>query len=354
MTAKKPVILRATSDLHLTERTAPWVFAALRELRDDSRACQKLTQENYTFILGDVLDQALTVHMPTYVQLRSMLQTWPGKVYVLPGNHDQYSTGARYESRWENALVPLNGQNCRVVSMPVWGRLGRYLPYVKPETWAEELNRITGKPVGDRYCLDIVWCHNGFRGAYRNAMSMDRDGVSCLDIPRGHVVVTGHYHMPQNLGRIVYCGSPYETSFAEEGQAKGWLRWENALEDPIPVRVPFGDLGAPRHYTIEWDPTKGPPTIPVGMKPTDRPRIVTNATRKDALAQAKQLRKAGLEGVPILAKPMEASTRGVVDPRLGPREAVGAYVHSVLGPDGTKPDPGAMVEYAEEAGLWGA
>ena len=237
------------------------MFAALTEMRKDAEEYGGIT-----LILGDVLEQPHTVHMRSYIELRQIFAMWPGKVYILPGNHDQFG------DRWENALIPLNSDNCRVVSEPIWGPFGRILPYVKPERFKAELDSIRK---GSEVSLPLVWCHAGFRGAYRNAMSQDRDGVSCLDIPPNHIVVSGHYHMPQNLGRIIYTGSPYETSFAEEGQAKGWLRWEDASADPFPVRIPFSDLGAPRHFTIRWDPSEGPPEVPEAMLPTDRPRIVT-------------------------------------------------------------------------------
>ena len=99
-------VVRAISDLHLTERTAPWVFAALKELEADARE-----HKGYTVIAGDILNEPTHVHMPTYNRLRSILQHWPGEVYVIPGNHDQY---AGY-GQWANALTALQGGQCRVI-----------------------------------------------------------------------------------------------------------------------------------------------------------------------------------------------------------------------------------------------
>lgn len=330
-------VIRATSDLHLTQRTAPYVFAALTELRADAQE-----HKGTTFIVGDILDQPHTVHMPTYLHLRMLLQFWPGRVIVIPGNHDQFGDG------WEHALAPLMGGSCSVVSQPVWSRFGRILPYTKPDRFADELARVIGKPVGDtRGVLPFVWCHHGFRGAYRNAMNRDRDGVSTAEIPANHLVITGHYHMPQTLGRVVYCGSPYQTSFAEEGQAKGWLRWEDPTVNPLPVRVAYGDLGAPRHYTIEWDGS-GPPKVPDGILPQDIVRVRTEMRRRDALGAAKQLHKAGLGGAPILARPDSSAQVEITS--TSPREAAEEYVITMS--DGTAPDPGDMRDFAEEEGLW--
>jgi hypothetical protein len=313
-------------------------MAALMELRADAEA-----HGGRTLILGDILDQPHTVHMRSYLALRELLHGWPGPVYVIAGNHDQFGDG------WLNGLQALEGGACKVVSEPTATSWGRMLPYTKPESFVDVLEAL---PV-HAGALPIVWCHHGFRGAYRNAMSQDRDGVSCMDIPPRHVVVSGHYHMPQNLGRIVYTGSPYQTSFSEEGQIKGWLRWADPAADPFPVRVPFRNVGAPRHYSISWDPADGPPERPEGMLDTDRPRIVTQVTRDEAKKHAAQLKKAGLDGVPILAAPSQArERRGVVDPRLGPVAAVQRYVSTVLGTDGQRPEPHDMTDFASEVNLW--
>lgn len=334
------MILRATSDLHLTRRTARLVFAALQELRDDAAE-----HGGVTVIAGDVFDQPELVHMPTWNELRETLHRWPAEVYVLAGNHDQYD-GAR------NCLEGLAGGSCVVISQPTVTPYGAMIPYVSPEKFPEAIQyvsavveRATAPP------LPLLWCHAGFRGTYRNAMSVDRDGLACSVIPEGWLAIAGHYHMPQTAGRIIYCGSPYETTFAEEGQMKGWLRWDDATADIVPRRIPFR-FAAPRHRTIEWDPTAGDLQAPMDLRPSDKIRLVVPVTRDEMKAYTKQIKAAGLEGAPILAQPSVAGIRGVIDPRLGTQEAVSRYVRSVVGVDNTQPDPTAMDEWAEEVGLW--
>ena len=325
------MIVRATSDLHLTPRTAPWVFAARSERRADAEA-----HGGITVLAGDIFHQAETVHMPTYNRLREMLQGWPAEIYAMAGNHDQYD-GSR------NCLEALDGGSCTVVSEPMWSPVGRMIPYTKPEDFTAALDSLVPQIHG---MPKLVWTHHGYKGAYVNAMHRNTEGVSYGAIPDGHIVISGHYHMPQNLARIIYCGSPYETTFAEEGQLKGWLRWDDALTNPIPVRIPFGDLGAPRHHTVHWDPKEGPPVRPAGMKDGDLPRIVALATREEVKAHAKQLEGTGLEGVPVIAQPTKGTTRGVIDARMGPREAAHRYMLSEC------EDPTRKLDFAEEVDLW--
>lgn len=339
------MVVRATSDIHLSASTAHWGLAALAALRDDAASAG-----GATVIVGDVFDQAETVHMPTWNRLRDELRAWPGEIWVLVGNHDQYPGG---RSCLEGLHDP--GRGIYVVDRPLFTPAGPMAPYVKPVDFAAAAAEAMAVDAGVIASAPrLFWCHAGFRGAYMNAMHRDRDGVSNAATPAGFLTVAGHYHMPQNLGPLIYCGSPYETSFAEEGQRKGWLRWADPMADNVPVRIGFGDLGAPRHVTVQWDPEAGPPPVPTGIAPTDRVRVVTRATRRRATECAKQLEAVGLLGASVSAVPETAAGRGVVAAG-DPRGAAESYtVTQFVAGAGRGADPAAMERFAEEHKLWGA
>lgn len=306
--------IRATSDLHLTESSAEVVFAALDALRVDAEATGGIT-----VLVGDIFDQPVNIHMPTWNRLREKLRNWPGTVYVVPGNHDQYGP------EWHhNCLEGLAGRSCRVVTSPRWTSIGRIIPYTRPEQFTEALKCVgTAPPVGQPMLKNFVWCHHGFQGAYMNAMKRDTHGVTLDSIPPGHVIIAGHYHMPQVLGPVIYCGSPYEVSFAEEGQQKGWLRWEDPENNPLPDRIAY-ELSTPRHCTIRWDPSSGPPEIPPWLAPTDKVRIV--ATSREAANANRDQIPASLAGAPILAQTQKQTRAASVTTSSDPREATAEYV----------------------------
>jgi len=61
------------------------------------------------------------------------------------------------------------------------------------------------------------------------------------------LVVSGHYHMFQNKGKIVYVGSPYQTNFSEKDQVHGFL-----VLDTDTVQWEFIEyLGAPKYKVLE-------------------------------------------------------------------------------------------------------
>ena len=323
------MIGRATSDLHLSPRTADYVFAALRELRDDAEE-----RGGFTVLVGDILDQPRTVDMPTYNRLRDLLRKWPGDgVYVVVGNHDQYD-GER------NALEALDGGACRVVSQPTVTDIGVMVPYLDPSVFWERTAALSAPK-------DVAWwTHQGWKGAYLNNMRRDREGLDCGRM-NASICVSGHYHAPQNLGRILYCGSPYQTTFAEEGQVKGWLAWDGSIR---PVRVPYETVRAPKHWTVEWSPGDDAPKLPDGWREGDKVRIRTTASR-DAVKRSNVLSGA-LSGASILAAP-RLTNRVAIDDGASPREAVRSYVAAVFGTDPNRPDPATLDEWARESDLWG-
>jgi DNA repair exonuclease SbcCD nuclease subunit len=220
------------------------------------------------------------------------------------------------------------------------------VPYTTPEDFWATIARMSDIMPDDS--PPVWWTHQGWSGAYLNNMVKDRDGLSPARI-KAEAVITGHYHMPQNIGPIIYCGSPYQTTFAEEGQAKSWLRFDG--KSNIPTRVPYQSVGAPNHWTIHWDPATGDPTIPDGYTDGDKLRVVTTATKSVVKASRGQLKSAGLDGVPVLAKP-DTAIRRVIARSASPVEAALQYVESSHGPDAGMPTPANMEEWAEESGLW--
>lgn len=330
------MIVRAASDLHLSQKTAPWVWEALDALYQDTDHCG-----GCTVLCGDIFNQGVMAHMPTWNRLCDLLRNWPGTIFVIPGNHDQYDG-------YENILKGLKGGDCEVISEPKWTPIGRMLPHTAAGSFSSALQSLSEDKNGD--LPEFIWCHHGFKGAYVNSNRRDTDGVKYSEIPLGHMVISGHYHMPQNLANLIYCGSPYECSFHEEGQAKGWLRWSSLESDPIPERVAY-ELSAPKHRTIHWDPTVGPPKPPE-IGDHDIVRVMTSATRKEAQAAISQLEGVGLDSVPVLVGINVPQERQAFDPGIGIVEAAQSYANDRFRLETTGPEPEAMQDWAEEYELW--
>mgnify|MGYP001572940798 FL=1 len=325
--------MRAASDLHLAPHTAQWVFEALADLRADAQ-----TFGGPTILTGDIFDQSKVVDMPLYNRLRDELRAFPTEVIILPGNHDQYDG-------WRNVCEALESDNSvTVVSEPdAVPRVGIFVPHTDPAQWAREVDHLRKGFVGP----PLVFAHQGFKGSYLNNMTRDRTGlrVSGLD---GLVVVTGHYHMPQNVAQVIYCGSPYQTSHAETGQEKGFLVWRDrprtTWADWVPERIAYTSVTAPRYWTVQWDGT-GDPQLPAGHREGDIVRIVTTRAREDL--DGKALKRVGLQGAAIVSRP--ASTPRVDLRATRPSEAVSEYL---IAARRDNIDPTDLRDFMEEQQLW--
>jgi hypothetical protein len=323
--------MRAASDLHLSPISRPWVLEVLAQLREDT-----LEHGGPTVLVGDLLDVAEVVHGESLVEMYRALQGWPGELWIVPGNHD-YPNRNLYSS----PLELFHGGPVHVVKMPSWTPVGLMIPFQRPSDFWFKVKAALRNQKPDH--PNVWWSHQGWNGAYMNTMRRDTRGLSQANIS-ADLVVSGHYHLPHGVGKVVYCGSPYETTFACEGQTKGFLRWDGTTL--YPERVPFV-TSAPKHVSITWDPAEGPPEIPT-LRPQDIPRIITTASREVARAASDQLKKAGLGSVPVITS--AASSAAVRVAASEPWEAVEAHLIERHGQGG--PDPMAVREYAEEADLW--
>lgn len=321
--------MRAAADLHLSRVTQQWVLEALAHLRADAEE-----HGGPTVLCGDLLDVAETVPSSAFLAFHRAVRGWPD-LFILAGNHDQLSRDSG-----RTMLSLLADADVTVVTDTHVTDFGAMLAYRHPSTFRARCEALAPRP--------LVFAHQGFRGAYMNAMVRDRDGVNPTDTPAESVVVTGHYHLPHSIGNIIYCGSPFQLSFAEEGQTKSFLRWEPG--EAWPTRVPFR-TSAPTHYTVRWHPDAGPPEPPDAVQPHDKVRVVTTVDRNTARKAAGQLKQAGLEGAAVVTSSLDDLAVTVEAGAEAP-VAVWKYLDALYLADPRRPASDAVVEAAEQEGLW--
>lgn len=350
---------RATSDLHLSATTAALVFAALHRLQQDAEA----TGGGVTVITGDVWNQARSLDTGLLNQFKEALHRIPGAIFIVPGNHDQYHG-------YRNALEVLHGGNIYVATIPCSTPIGLLVPHTPAAGFEAALkeaaaNRVqtvlgkVGKGARGVSAPNVLWAHQGWAGAYQNGMRRDRTGVSCRHAAAYDLVVTGHYHMPQILGNILYVGSAYQTTFAQERQKHGWLLWEDPTVELLPVRVAY-DIGAPEHHSIYWDPRVGPPAVIPECRPGDKRRLVTPVGKDLIRRHGDQLVAVGLADLQVVPLAM-ASPLVRADVAIGGRASMGSLGHSLeaymtnyVTSDDSRPEPEQMEGVARKEGLWPA
>jgi DNA repair exonuclease SbcCD nuclease subunit len=201
---------------------------------------------------------------------------------------------------------------------------------------AAELRRRTDAALKDRgktSCPTIGLFHHGFRGA-RVGTSLEyvvkEDADADLYAKSFSILISGHYHAHQEIGTLGnawYCGSPQEFVRGETSP-KGFL----VFDTKKPERIERVTLDLPRFVKL------------TGVQIADDDfdiRAHVKGNFVDVMfeelpmkweALERTLRKLGAEGIracPMRAEKIQKSSRLAVDPTMGDRQLLEAYMEHV-------------------------
>jgi DNA repair exonuclease SbcCD nuclease subunit len=223
------------SDLHLCEDTAETVFeqvlpGILEAVQDDS--------DRTIACLGDFYH----IRYKIPVALQNRVAAWLRKLRAekvslifLPGNHDQINGAGEHalEVFADNPLV-------QIITEPAWNQYGLWIPYRKdPVDILEAL--IARKPTWlPATPPQVLWMHHGVKGAEMAPGVLGEIGLEPRQFQPWKLVLCGHFHKRQQLGNIIYVGSPYQVDASEAGQAKGYGRWNPITEQFFWVDTVWG------------------------------------------------------------------------------------------------------------------
>jgi Calcineurin-like phosphoesterase len=185
----------------------------------------------------------------------SQLSTWTQPMIMIPGNHDQTSwhTNDQHALRiFQNAyrIVPNDKTNTTastlgvlVLSYPTIFLNALFIPHVRDPSVLESILAAPASPN-----VPTVFCHADVTGSSMNDNVVSQGGVSPLAFTGRTHVYTGHFHKPHVVHeRIVYLGSPYETSLAEAEQDKAIVVLNRHANWRIDERLSMNALGK-KHY----------------------------------------------------------------------------------------------------------
>lgn len=173
------------------------------------------------FQLGDLFDNRVALSLKAYHACKDSwfkpLQELDCKMYVLLGNHDIV-----HKNTLEiNSPQLLLGEysNINVIREPV--RIGDFdiIPWICSENEDHIFNEFITRKDRGRYCLG----HFEFSGfsMYRGGEAMTH-GYSSSSFEHYEMVFSGHYHHKSQKGNILYVGTPYEITWSDYADPKGF------------------------------------------------------------------------------------------------------------------------------------
>ena len=181
--------------------------------------------------LGDIFDRRKYINFNT---LRSCKRYFFQKaqdlgidIHMIPGNHDTYFKNTNDVNSPDLLLGEYN--NITLYQEPTEIMLDRekvlYLPWICGENYDRTMAKI--KDTDAKTCFG----HFEFAGYFLlpgmpNLHGMDTDAFSDFDL-----VVSGHFHHRHSRGNITYMGNPYEITWSDYKDPRGFAIYDTVKRD---------------------------------------------------------------------------------------------------------------------------
>ena len=189
-------------------------------------------------VLGDTFDRRKYVNFYALDRAKKMffdeLQKRNITVYMLAGNHDTYFKNTNEVNSPDLLLAEYN--NIEVIDKPKTINVNGFevcmLPWICPENYTDSINEI--KNTTSTLCMGHLEIA-GF-AMYRGMES--HEGFSAETFSKFDLVFSGHYHHRSNDRNIYYLGNPYELTWQDYNDPRGFhlfdftTRQLNFIENP--------------------------------------------------------------------------------------------------------------------------
>lgn len=204
---------------------------------------ESLTKKvDLTVYLGDIFHDHNIIHANIHNLFSNHLQNIQSKAIIIEGNHDLWHPRDNTFSSLRSLLIP---EYVEVVSSPINKHGMSFIPYY--------INKENFPNVG---LCRVIFTHNEFKGAhtpyFKFEEGIEGDNIDC------DLIISGHIHMGQKLGKVLYTGTPVADGVDDANQDKGVfiLNTESGklefIESPFPKiflhKVNAADF---KNFTVE-------------------------------------------------------------------------------------------------------
>lgn len=210
----------------------------------EAELCRVIQDEQVStvIILGDTLDRHETVNLNVLHRVKKLffsLVNLNVTLYVLIGNHD-IPNNKLFMSEVHPFML-MNHPNIHIIDKVTTITINNanflLVPYVPPgrfeEAVKDHLDNIT-----------CIFAHQEFKGACYNGISSNEGDMWNHPID----IISGHIHERQQLGRIYYPGTPYQTNLGEKpDKTISLFEWKDRRYEKLI------HLNIPKKITIDID-----------------------------------------------------------------------------------------------------
>ena len=173
-------------------------------------------------VLGDTFDRRKYVNFYALDRAKKMffdkLEERGIRVHMLAGNHDTYYKNTNEVNSPDLLLVEYG--NIDVISKPetivIDGTSICMMPWICPENYQESLNHITNTKA------EICMGHFEIAGFAMHRGMESNDGLAKETFQKFDLVFSGHYHHRSSDKHIHYLGNPYELTWQDYNDPRGF------------------------------------------------------------------------------------------------------------------------------------
>jgi len=193
---------------------------------------------NSLILLGDVFDARFSINQMAEDNARRCIEELEKnfiEVAMLTGNHDSY-----YANTTKINSLNKFSRIAKVINKPtvIFDEI-LALPWICEENQEECMNAIKNAKVP--YCAG----HFDIYGARMNNSKLSDTGMKPSVFKKFGKVLSGHFHSRQAMGNIEYIGSMIQTSFADEGEKRGF-----SILDTDSGTTEFVELDGMKHIRV--------------------------------------------------------------------------------------------------------
>ena len=190
-------------------------------------------------VLGDTFDRRKYVNFYALDRAKKMffdkLEERGITVYMLAGNHDTYFKNTNEVNSPDLLLAEYN--NIEVIDEPKTINVNGFevcmLPWICPENYTQSLDEI--KNTTSTICMGHLEIA-GF-AMYRGMES--HEGFSAETFSKFDLVFSGHYHHRSNNSNIHYLGNPYELTWQDYNDPRGFHLFDFATRQLDFIENPY-------------------------------------------------------------------------------------------------------------------
>ena len=208
----------------------------------------------HILILGDTFDRRKFVNFNTLARAKRMFfdQAYVNGIFItmIAGNHDTYYKNTNDVNsldltlaEYENITIVTRPETINVHGVPVC-----FLPWICADNYTDSMNEIKNTKA------EICMGHLEIAGfaMYRGAES--HDGLSKESFNKFDMVFSGHYHHKSDDGHVFYLGNPYELTWQDYNDPRGFHIFDLSTRKLEFIQNPFSLFERFEYDDTAFDP----------------------------------------------------------------------------------------------------